>query len=97
MTLALRIVVTITCDALIKNANLVSVCSGEIYETDIAIADGTVAGLGRYEGRNEIEAKGKYAIPGLNTHIEMCMLSVTEFAAAVVPRGATTVVADRPA
>ena len=84
-------------ELVIKNANLVNVCSGEIYETDIAIADGIVAGLGRYEGRNEIEAKGKYAVPGLidgHTHIEMCMLSVTEFAAAVVPRGTTTVVAD---
>ena len=84
-------------ELVIKNANLVNVCSGEIYETDIAIADGIVAGLGRYEGRNEIEAKGKYAVPGLidgHTHIEMCMLSVTEFARAVVPRGTTTVVAD---
>ncbi|MEA2033684.1 MAG: adenine deaminase [Euryarchaeota archaeon] len=84
-------------DLVIKNANLVSVCSGEIYETDIAIAGGIVAGLGRYEGRNEIEAKDKYAVPGLidgHTHIEMCMLSVTEFARAVVPRGTTTVVAD---
>ena len=84
-------------ELVIKDANLVNVCSGEIYETDIAIADGIVAGLGRYEGRNEIEAKGKYAVPGLidgHTHIEMCMLSVTEFARAVVPRGTTTVVAD---
>ena len=84
-------------ELVIKNANLVNVCSGEIYETDIAIAHGIVAGLGRYEGRNEIEAKDKYAVPGLidgHTHIEMCMLSVTEFARAVVPRGTTTVVAD---
>ncbi|HJH27601.1 MAG TPA: adenine deaminase [Methanophagales archaeon] len=84
-------------DLVIKNANLVSVCSGEIYETDIAIADGIVAGLGRYEGISEIEAKGKYAAPGLidgHTHIEMCMLSVTEFARTIVPRGTTTVVAD---
>ena len=84
-------------ELVIKNANLVNVCSGEIYETDIAIADGIVAGLGRYEGRNEIEAKGKYAVPGLidgHTHIEMSMLSVREFAKAVVPRGTTAVVAD---
>ena len=84
-------------ELVIKSANLVNVCSSEIYETDIAIAGGIVAGLGRYEGRNEIEAKDKYAVPGLidgHTHIEMCMLSVTEFARAVVPRGTTTVVAD---
>ena len=85
-------------DVVLKNANLMNVCSGEIYETDIAIAKGIVAGLGRYEGREEIEAKNKYAVPGLidgHTHIEMSMLSVSsEFARAVVPRGTTTVVAD---
>jgi adenine deaminase len=84
-------------ELVIKNVNLVNVCSGEIYETDIAIARGLIVGLGRYEGRKEIEARDKYAVPGLidgHTHIEMSMLSVSEFARAVVPRGTTTVVAD---
>jgi adenine deaminase len=84
-------------DLVIKNANLVNVCSGEIYETDIAIARGMIVGLGKYAGREEIEARGKYAVPGLidgHTHIEMSMLSVGEFAKAVVPRGTTAVVAD---
>jgi adenine deaminase len=84
-------------DLVLKNVNLVNVCSGEIYETDVAIARGLIAGLGRYNGRKEIEAKDKYAVPGLidgHTHIEMCMLSVSEFANAVVPRGTTAVVAD---
>jgi len=84
-------------DLVVKNVNLVNVCSGEIYETDIAIARDLIVGLGRYEGRKEIEAKDKYAVPGLidgHTHIEMSMLSVSEFARAIVPRGTTTVVAD---
>ncbi|MBL7117882.1 MAG: adenine deaminase [Candidatus Syntrophoarchaeum sp.] len=84
-------------DLVLKNANLVNVCSGEIYETDIAIARGLIVGLGRYEGREEIEAKDNYAVPGLidgHTHVEMSMLSVSEFAKAVVPRGTTAVVAD---
>jgi len=84
-------------ELVIKNANLVSVCSGEIYETDIAIAHGIVAGLGRYEGRRETDATGKYAVPGLidgHTHIEMSMLSVSEFARAIMPSGTTAVVAD---
>nr|AAU82493.1 conserved hypothetical protein [uncultured archaeon GZfos18B6] len=84
-------------DLVLKNANLVNVCSGEIYETDIAIAHGLIAGLGRYEGRVEIDAQDNYAVPGLidgHTHIEMSMLSVREFAKAVVPRGTTAVVAD---
>ena len=84
-------------DLVLKNANLVNVCSGEIYETDIAIARGLIVGLGKYAGIKEIDAQDKYAVPGLidgHTHIEMSMLSVREFAKAVVPRGATAVVAD---
>jgi len=88
-------------DLVIKNANLVNVCSGEIYETEIAVARGVVVGLGvgscEWKGREEIDAQGKYAVPGLvdgHTHIEMSLLSVTEFAKAVVPRGTTAVVAD---
>ncbi|MBC8520559.1 MAG: hypothetical protein H8D26_00990, partial [Methanomicrobia archaeon] len=37
-------------DLVLKNANLVNVCSGDIYEIDIAIARGLIVGLGRYEG-----------------------------------------------
>ena len=84
-------------DLVLKNANLVNVCSGEIYETDIAIARGLIVGLGRYEGRKEIDARDKYAVPGLidgHTHIEMSMLSVSEFAKPVMPSGTTAVVAD---
>ncbi|MEA2051245.1 MAG: adenine deaminase [Euryarchaeota archaeon] len=84
-------------DLVLKNVNLVNVCSGEIYETDIAIAHDLIAGLGRYDGRLEIDAQDNYAVPGLidgHTHIEMSMLSVREFAKAVVPRGTTAVVAD---
>jgi len=84
-------------DLVLKNVNLVNVCSGEIYETDIAIAHGLIAGLGRYKGRVEIDAQDNYAVPGLidgHTHIEMSMFSVREFAKVVVPRGTTAVVAD---
>lgn len=84
-------------DLVLKNANLVNVYSGEIYVADIAIAHGLIAGLGRYDGRNELDAQDMYAVPGLidgHTHIEMTMLSVREFAKAVMPRGTTAVVAD---
>jgi len=88
---------TIKADIVLKNANLVNVSSGEIYETDIAIARGLIVGLGSYKGRKEIDATDTYAVPGLidgHTHIEMSMLSVREFAKAVVPRGTTAVIDD---
>lgn len=84
-------------DFVLKHTNLVNVSSGEIYETDIAIAHGLVVGLGDYNGRKELDATNTYAVPGLidgHTHIEMSMLSVREFAKAVVPRGTTAVVED---
>ncbi len=84
-------------EIVLKNVNLINVLTEEIYECDIAIHKGVIAGLGNYSGIKEIDCKGLYASPGLidgHTHIEMSMLSVTEFAKLVVPRGTTSVVAD---
>jgi len=84
-------------DLVIKNAEIVNVLTEEFIKADIAICGDKIAGIGSYEGIKEIDAEGLYAVPGLidgHTHIEMSMLSVTEFARIVVPRGTTSVVAD---
>ncbi len=84
-------------DLVIKNAEVVNVLTEEFIQADIAICGDRIAGIGRYEGVKEIDANGLYAVPGLidgHTHIEMSMLSVTEFARIVVPKGTTSVVAD---
>ena len=84
-------------DLVIKNAEIVNVLTEEFIKADIAICGDKIAGIGSYEGLKEIDAEGLYAVPGLidgHTHIEMSMLSVTEFARIVVPRGTTSVVAD---
>lgn len=84
-------------DLLLRNANLVNVRSGEIHDTDIAIFEGRVAGLGRYEARETIDLEGGFICPGLidaHVHIESSMVTVPEFARAVVPRGTTAVVTD---
>ncbi|TDA27389.1 MAG: adenine deaminase, partial [Archaeoglobi archaeon] len=50
-----------------------------------------------YEGISEIDARGLYAVPGLidaHTHVEMSLLTLSEFARVVVPRGNTCIVAD---
>ncbi|MGQ9683507.1 MAG: adenine deaminase [Anaerolineae bacterium] len=86
-----------TPDLVLKNARVVNVLAGEVYETDVAIAGGVVAGLGHYSGPHELDLQGLYLAPGLidgHVHIESTLLSVPEFARAVVPRGTTTVVAD---
>lgn len=81
----------------LKNAQLVNVLSGEIYPADIAIAEGIIVGTGEYTGEEEVNLEGRYVYPGLidgHFHLESSMICPGEFAAAVLPRGTTTVIAD---
>ena len=85
-------------DLVIKNAQIVNVLSEEIYQADVAIKDGVIAGIGSgYIGKKEIDATGKYISPSFidgHVHIESSMLLPSEFSKMVVPSGTTTVVAD---
>jgi len=84
-------------DLVIKSAEVVNVLTEEIYRADIAICGDRIAGIGSYEGISEIDARGLYAVPGLidaHTHVEMSLLTLSEFARVVVPRGNTCIVAD---
>ena len=84
-------------DLLLHNAKLVNVFSGEILDTDIAVAEGHIAGFGPREAKAEVDLGGRYLAPGFidaHVHIESAMASPTEFARAVLPHGTTTVVAD---
>src|SRR5215470_16799909 len=59
--------------------------------------DGHVAGLGEYEGSEELGAAGRYVVPGFvdaHMHLETTKLLVDEFAQLVLPLGTTTVVVD---
>ena len=81
----------------LKNASIVNVFTHEIYNSDIAIAGDRIAGIGHYEGLEEINLEGRYAVPGLidaHMHLESSMVMPCEFARAVLPRGTTTVIAD---
>ncbi len=89
-------------DTLLTGLRLVNVFSGEIEETEIALAGGRVAGVGRgyrapdREG-GRVDLGGRYVCPGLvdaHVHIESSLVRPAEFARAVVPRGVTTVVTD---
>jgi adenine deaminase len=84
-------------DLLIKNANLVNVLSGEIIPTDVAVSQGRVCGFGDYDASETIDIYGRYLLPGYidgHIHIESSMVTVSEFAKAVVPLGTTAVIAD---
>jgi adenine deaminase len=84
-------------DLLIKNGRVVDVFSGEIEKKDVAIFGGMVIGFGDYQAREMIDVKGDLLCPGLidgHVHIESSMVTIPEFARAVLPNGTTTVVID---
>ncbi len=81
----------------LKDARLVNVLSGEIYPADIAVSRDVIVGIGSYTGQKEVNLEGRYVYPGLidgHVHLESSMVSPEEYAAAVLPRGTTTVIAD---
>lgn len=91
-------------DTVICNGRWVNVHSGEILPgTDVAIVGGRIAYVGpdasHTIGPNTrlIEAKQRYLVPGLcdaHMHVESGMVTVTEFARAVIPHGTTSMFID---
>jgi adenine deaminase len=84
-------------DVVITGGSVLSVFTREWLAADVAIADGWIAGVGDYRGRETIDATGMWVVPGLidaHVHIESSRLLPAEFARLVLPHGTTTVVAD---
>jgi adenine deaminase len=85
-------------DLVLSNTRLVNVFNGKIESANVAVCGGRIAGVGDYrKGKEVLDLGGKYLIPGLingHTHLESSMLSVAQYARAVVPRGTLTVVTD---
>jgi adenine deaminase len=85
-------------DLVLRNGRVINVFTGEIIETDVAIAGDRIVGVGPdYEAQEEVNLGGRYVCPGLidaHVHIESSMVTPPQFARAVVPRGTTTVVTD---
>lgn len=87
----------IPAELVIKNAKVVNVFTRKIMETDIAVTQGIVVGLGNYSGQKEIDAKGQYVVPGLidgHVHIESTLLPPHEFAKVSLLHGVTTAITD---
>ena len=84
-------------ELLFRNARLVNVFSGEIHSANVAVDDGRVVGIGEYEAREIVDLDGAYLVPGLidgHFHVESTMVTVPEFARAVVPHGTSAMVID---
>ena len=84
-------------DLVLKNAKYLNVFSNEFLSGDIAVANGLIAGVGKYDGKTEIDVSGKFVLPGFidaHIHLESSMVTPAEFAKAVVAHGTTTVITD---
>jgi adenine deaminase len=84
-------------ELLFKNAQLVNVFSGEIHDANVAVDDGRVVGFGDYDAKKIIDLEGAHLAPSLidgHFHVESTMVTIPEFARAVVPHGTGAMVID---
>ncbi len=90
-------------DLVIQNARLINVCTHEIIENiSVAVTEGRIALVGDAvhcigENTTVIDAENKYLAPAFmdgHIHIESSMLSVGEYAKAVVAHGTSGVFID---
>ena len=84
-------------ELVVSGGQVLSVFTREWLAADIAVVDGTIAGVGEYEGHETIDASGRFVVPGFidaHMHLESVKLLVDEFARLVLPFGTTAVVAD---
>jgi len=88
-------------DLLIANTRLLDMVTGRQRDADIGIVGGLIASVHAPDPAREallrVDADGGFALPGLidtHMHVESSMVTLATYAAAVVPRGVTTVVWD---
>lgn len=90
-------------DLVIVGATLVNVCTKELIpNTDVAVSEGRIAMVGDCkhcigENTQVIQASGKYLAPAFmdgHIHVESSMLSVGEYAKAVVAHGTSGIFMD---
>jgi len=84
-------------DLLLRGGRVLSPSTREWVTTDLAIAEGVVAGWGRRDALEEVDLAGAAVTAGLvdaHMHLESTKLWVDEFVRTVLPLGTTAVAAD---
>ena len=84
-------------DLLLAGARIVDVFRGKVEEGSVAVFQGRLAGIGDRAAKQRVDLGGAYLCPGFldgHVHIESSMVSLPEYARAVVPAGTTAVVTD---
>ena len=84
-------------DLLLSGALVADLFSGEIRRMDVAVHKGWITGYDCSSARDVLELDGSILAPGFidgHLHIESSMVTVPQYAKAVVPLGTTTVIVD---
>jgi adenine deaminase len=84
-------------DLFLEGAEIVNTLSGEVHRADVAVHGGRVVGFDCSSAREVLDLKGAILSPGLidgHVHIESAMVTIPEYARAVVPKGTTSIVID---
>ena len=74
-------------DLVLKGGRVVNVFTCEIVETDVALAEGTIVGLGAYEGREVFDCRRRFIVPGLidgHFHVESTLLTPAHLASVLL-------------
>jgi len=89
-------------DWVIRDVQLVNVFTCEVYPADIGVFADRIAIVGEagaysLEAEQEIDGRGRWAVPGFvdaHVHIESSLVTPANFAKAILPFGTTTVIID---
>jgi adenine deaminase len=85
-------------DLVVRNARILNLVTGECQTGDIAVCGNIIVGaLDSYHGLEEIDAKGRFAVPGFidsHVHCESTLVTPGEFDRCVLPHGVTTAICD---
>ena len=87
----------IPADLVLKGGRMDNVFTCEIVETDVALAEGTIVGLGTYEGREVFDCRRRFIVPGFiegHFHVESSLLTPAHLAPVLLPLGTTTLICD---
>lgn len=80
-----------------RDAEVLNVFTGEWRREDVAVSDGVIVGVGRYNGEEVVDCRGKALVPGFidaHLHVESTMLPPSAMVAEVLPSGTTALIAD---
>ena len=84
-------------DLVLKNGKIINVFTGEIVEGDVAVTNGIIVGVGKYDGKFEKDLKGKYVSSGFinaHLHVESSMVTPPVYSYEELKWGTTTVITD---